>query len=461
MKKLLVVSTLCLSFFGAIAQNYDNIKNLLIFNKFDQAKTDFDKAMANAKFAGKPEAYILKTTIYAAIAMSEANKDKPSGLQLANEANDAFKKYREMDPDMGLVKDPIYQNGPINLYSAYYSAGYADYTTKSWQPGFEKLKKAVELSDILIAKKISNSPLDTNVLILAGITAESSNNNDDAANYYSRLADAKVGGDGFESVYRFLVSYYFKKKDLANFEKYKTLGSQIYPKSEFFTFDKIDFAAGLATNFNDKVSAVEEILAKDPDNFKANQVLGEILYDTLNSDKEGAVLPANADDLEKRMVELFTKAASVKANYEIPFLYIGDHFINKAAKTNDTRTAHASEMKARTKPGTMASKEDIAKRDMLDKKYGEDLEQARTPYEKAGAILADRAAKEGGLELREKEQYKKVANYLSEIFSYKRIQAKNKPADQAKYQAEEKKWNDIYESINAIKTLKKGHNSAN
>ncbi|HRF19232.1 MAG TPA: hypothetical protein PK977_13750, partial [Chitinophagaceae bacterium] len=100
-----------------------------------------------------------------------------------------------------------------------------------------------------------------------------------------------------------------------------------------------------------------------------------------------------------------------------------------------------------------------AKRDMLDKKYGDDLDQAREPYEKAGAILADRASKEGGLELREKEQYKKVANYLSEIYGYKRVQAKSKPADQAKFQAEEKKWNEIYDSINAIKTLKKGHDA--
>jgi hypothetical protein len=459
MKKLLVVLMVCLSAFAVNAQNYDNIKNLLVFNKFEQAKTDFDKAITNAKFASKAEAYILKTTIYAALAMSETNKDKPSGLELTKEANSAFIKYKEMDPEMALVKDPIYQNGPINLYSSYYSGGYTDYQAKNWQAGFDKLKRAVELSDIMIAKKIFSSPIDTNVLILAAITAESSKNNDDAAVYYGRLADNKIAGDGFEAAYRFLVRHYFEKRDMVNFEKYKALGKELYPKSEYFTFDKVDFAAGLATSFEDKVKTVEEVLANDPNNFKANQVLGEIIYDTLNSDKEGAVLPSNAPELEKRMIASFEKAAALKPNYEIPFLYIGDHFINKAAKTNDSRTAHAAEMKARTKPGTMASKEDIAKRDMLDKKYGEDLDGAREPYEKAGAILAERAAKESGLEIREKEQYKKVANYLSEIYGYKKVQSKGKPADQAKYAAEEKKWNEIYDTINAIKTFKKGHDN--
>lgn len=459
MKKLLLVSVVCLSGLIATAQNYDNIKNLLLLNKFEQAKTDFDKAFTNTKFASKAEAFILKTAIYAGLAMSDAYKDKPEGLQLANEAEAAFKKYREMEPDLKLIKDLVYQNGPINLYSAFYSGGFEDYKAKSWQSGYEKMKKAVELSDLLIAQKVFNAPLDTNVLILASITAESSGNKDDAAKYYVRLADAKVEGEGFESVYRFLVSYYFGKKDISNFEKYKTLGAQLYPKSEYFTYDKVDFAVGLANSFEDKLKAVEEILATDPDNFKANQVLGELIYEALNPEKEGAVIPENAADLEKRMVSSFLKAASVKANFEIPYIYMGDHFINKAAKTNDARSAHAADMKARTKPGTMASKEDVAKREMLDKKYGDDLEQAREPYEIAGSILAERAAKEGGLELREKEQYKKVANYLSEIYAYKKIMAKNKPADQAKFAAEEKKWNEIYDSINAIKTLKKGHDS--
>lgn len=75
----------------ATAQNYDNIKNQLLFNKFEQAKTDFDKAFTNAKFASKAEAFILKTAIYAGLAMSDANKDKPAGIQLANEAEAAFK----------------------------------------------------------------------------------------------------------------------------------------------------------------------------------------------------------------------------------------------------------------------------------------------------------------------------------------------------------------------------------
>lgn len=100
-------------------------------------------------------------------------------------------------------------------------------------------------------------------------------------------------------------------------------------------------------------------------------------------------------------------------------------------------------MKQRTKPGTQASKEDVAKRDALDVKYASTLEQARDPYEKAAAIFAKKEKLTG----QEKQQYKKVAGYLGDIYQNKIIKAKGNPADVAKYTAEKKKWDDVYDSV--------------
>lgn len=424
------------------AQNYDQIKTMLTLGQYQKAKEDIDKNMGNAKFTSKPDAYMLKAATYAALAMDNNNRNSATGLQLANEAEAAFKKYREMDPEGKLINDLVYQNGPVNLYSFFYSAGYNDYSTKSWQSAYEKLKKAVDLSDLLIAKKIITAAVDTNVLILAGITAEQSKNEDDAARFYARLVDAGIAGDEFESIYRYLVNHSFAKKDMAGFEKYKGLGMKLYPKSDYFTYDKVDFAVGLVDGFYEKVKAVEEVLATDPNNFKANQILGEIIYDTLNP-KEGDQLPSNAAELEVKMINAFKKSAEAKPGYEIPYLFMGDHFISKAVKANEARAAHAADMKSRTKPGQPNSKEDVAKRDLLDKQYGDALEAAREPYEKAAEIFASREL----TELRDKQQYKKACNYLADIFAFKKILAKGKPADQAKYAAEEKKWNDRYDSI--------------
>ena len=443
MKRLLFFLLASLSLIAATAQTYEAIKTLTIID-MKKAKVEIDKAMANPKFTSKAEAYMLKTTIYAAFAMDETNKNTQAGLDFAKEADAAFQKYREMDPALTMVKDPVYQNGPVNLYSSYYTSGYTDYSDKKYEAGYQKLKRAVEYSDLLIEKQLLTAPVDTNVLILAGITAENSNHKDEAAKYYTRMADLKIKGDGFESVYRFLVAHYFGKKDIPLFEKYKAIGAELYPKSEFFAFDKIDFAVGLETNFDAKVKSVEEVLATDPTNYKANEVLGEIIYDTLNSRNENAPLPSNADELEKKMDAAFRKAAVAKPDFENPWLYLGDHYINKAVKVDDARTALAGEIKARTKPGTMASKDDVAKRDALDKKYGDALEMAREPYEKAAALFAAHPS----LDMKQKQQYKKAASYLIDIYAYKKVTAtKMKSPDAVKYATEEKKWNDRWESI--------------
>jgi len=442
MKRILFLLLVCFSGSIAEAQNHEQIKTMLTLGQYQKAKDELDKNMGNAKFTSKAEAYMLKAAIYAALSMDNANKATATGEQLAADADAAFKKYKEMDQAMSLISDPIYQNGPINLYSFFYSSGYNDYTKKSWQAGFEKLKKAVELSDLLISKKIITAPLDTNVLVLAGVTAAESKNNEAAALYYGRLADAKIPGAEFESIYRYLVNYHFSKKDMTAFEKYKTLGLELYPQSDYFTYDKVDFAVGLVESFDEKIKAVEEILAADPANYKANQVLGEIIYDTLNP-KEGDPLPSNAAELEPKMVNAFQRSAAAKPGSELPYLFLGDHFISKAVKVNEARTAHAADMKTRTKSGQPNSKEDVAKRDLLEKQYGEALEAARDPYEKAAAIFATKT----NMALRDKQQYKKAANYLADIFAFKKIKAKGKPAEQAKYAAEERKWNDTYDTI--------------
>lgn len=454
-KTLLAVVALSFLVTFAGAQNMESIKTLLTLSQFKKAKEDLDKAMGNAKFSAKAEAFMLKAGIYAALSLDEEYKNKPEGNQLLTDAHAAYNKYKEMDKEQKLVDDGIYQNTPINLYSSYYSAGYYDYTKKSWKDGFEKLKTAVEFSDYLISKKLINAAVDTNVLILAGITAEQSGNKEQAASYYSRLADAKVGGADFESVYQFLVNYFFTHKEIEKFEKYKQIGAELYPKSEYFKYDKIDFAVGLETEFKARVKAVEEVLATDPDNVKANQILGELIYDTLDNQKEGAVLPDNAGELEKRMILAFNKSFAGKPDTIISQLFLADHFYFKSQKVNDQRAAHAKQIGAKPKP----TPEDLKKRADLDKEYLDAFDQLKDPSEKA----ADFYSKHGNLNAREKQQYKKVIGYLSDVYLNKKIFAKNAAdkakqtknaadvtkytAEQTKYAAEEKKWNDLYESI--------------
>lgn len=441
MKKTTFVLTMLMFALFTKAQNYDGIKNNILFGKYDDAKKDLDKGMTNPKFTAKPEAYALKATIYAALA--DDPKNAATADQLREEAYAAFTKYREMQPDGKLLEDIPYKNAPTFLHTTYFNSGYNDYKDKKWSAGLPKFEKVVALSDYMIEKKLFGAPLDTNSLILAGIMAENDGKTDVSAKYYARLADAKIQGQGFEDIYKFLVRYSFTKKDMAAFDKYKALGAQLYPESEFFKYDKTDFAVGLEETFDAKVKGLEQVLANDPSNYKSSLLLGQIIYDTLYSDKEGAVKPANAAELETKMIAAFKKASESNPNEILPNLYLGEYFINKAAALNEKKEALAAEIKKATKPGAQPSKENIAKRDALDKEFDDDYEQARVAYEKAGELFAKKSSLTGP----EKQQYKNVAGYLGDIYTYKKDKAKGKPAEIAKYTEQEKKWNDLYGSI--------------
>lgn len=448
MKKSLLFFVVLVLAAAVQAQNYESVKNLMVLQQFKKAKEDVDKGMGNAKFAAKAEAYILKAAIYAGLANDPANKQTAAGDQLINDADAAFSKFKEMDPSMALLSDPIYQNAPIQLYQYLFSSGYKDYEAKSWAASFQKFKKVVEFSDLLIGRKIVQIAADTNSLLLAGLTAESGGNKDEAVKYYSRMAELRVGSQGYEGIYRFLVNYYATKKDEANFEKYKAIGKELYPKSEFFTYDKVDFAVGLEEDFNKKIEALEATVASDPNNTKAVQLVAELIYDTLNSQKDGAVQPANAAALEGKMLAALNKLTQLKPGDEYPYLLLGGHFINKRDKLDEVRSKHVTEMKSRTKPGAPASKEDVAKRDTLDAQFARALLAIEAPYVKAAEIYSKKPQPMTAVDI---QRYKNVAGYLGDIATFKKNKAKGNAADLAKYTAEEKKWNDLYDEISKMK----------
>jgi hypothetical protein len=443
-KTIFFAAMLTMTGLFAGAQNYKDIGNQLLLKQYKQAKDELDKNITKEKFAAKADAWILKTAIYAALSTDSAfMATSPQASQLLPEAEAAWTKYKSMDgPNYPLLKDLLYKEAPVNLYTALFNKAYKEYQAQTWEPAFTTFKKVAELSDILSANQLLNSPVDTTVLILTAYTGETSNHKDEAAIYYKKLAEAKVAGSGNEFIYRFLVLHAFEKNDMAAFDKYKALGKSLYPTSEYFDYDKTDFAVGLSQGFETKMKSMEEVLAKDPNDYKANVTLAQLVYDTLHP-KEGKPFPDENGAMEGKLVNALTRAAAAKPEDELVWLVMGDHFIDKADKVNDARAAHVQDMKNRTKPGTQPAKADIAKRDELDKAYAEAFDKAREPYEKAAALMSARADKLTGSQ---KQQYRKVAGYLGDIYTYKKAQAKA-PADQAKFTADAKKWNDLYDTL--------------
>jgi hypothetical protein len=446
MKRILIAAIAIASFAETgRSQSLESIKTIVMLGQLDKAKTDFDKAASNPKFMGKSEAYLLKTSIYAGLSMTEQNRNTPAGNVLVADAEAAFSKYKSMEPEMTKFgEETIYQNGPINIYSNFYNQGLAGYNEKKWNEAIPALKKAIDFSDFLIGKKLLPFPLDTNLLILTGVVGERAKNEEVTSMAYGRLVNAQVSGSDFEGVYQYLVRYYFQHKDMANFEKIKMQGAKLYPQSDFFQLDRLDFAVGLVDGFNEKLNALNEVIGAESDNYKAHELRWSIIYDTLNSYEEGAVKPSNATELESAMLISLKKCTALKPQEVKNFLFLGSYYVGKKEAANEARVKFAEEVQKKTKPGTKASPADIAKRDQLDKEYYQSLEPILDPYLGAAAIYAAKSH----LDAREKQQYKNIAGYLAEIYETKKKRApKDKPAEIAKWTAEEKKWNDVYESI--------------
>lgn len=283
MKRILSLVAL-FAFVGSTgwSQSLESVKTVVMLGQMDKAKADFDKAAANPKFLAKPEAYALKTAIYAALSMTDQNRNTSTGHALALEADAAFTKYKSLEPELTkFSEETIYQNGPINIYSNYYNQGLASYNEMNWNEAIPKLQKAIDYSDFLIEKKLLPFPLDTNLLILTGVVGERAKNGEVTTMAYGRLVDAKVTGTDFEGVYQYLVRYYFQNKDLANFEKLKTMGAQLYPESDFFKLDRLDFAVGLVDGFTDKLNALNNEIDSLPNNYKAHELRWSFIYDEL------------------------------------------------------------------------------------------------------------------------------------------------------------------------------------
>ncbi len=438
MKKItLLFTTLCFALVS-FSQNYGDIQGQLLIGNVKKAKADLDKRMTNEKFAAKAEAYILKATVYS-YAAADSTISPAEKLLLTQEADQAFTKYKQMEPGYAALNETVYKDAPAYIYSNYFNEGLSLIEQKNWKEAHEMFQKVYGYSNFLKERKTLNSPLDTVVVLYTGYTAEQSGDKGKAAQYYKELADAKVQSS-YESVYNFLVIYYFEQKDMDNFEKYRKLGLELFPQSDFFKNEQADFALGLDNSFDSKLKSLEEVLQKNPNDFKAQLALGRTIFDTLYSIAEGAVPPANATELERKMIAAFTKASSLDSENDLVLLYMGDHYIQQANKVNDDISSLENEI---NKKGgkAKASKDDNAKLATLEKNLDDLYENTRVPYEKAAGLYA----KKGQLNATEKQQYRNIAGFLGDIYTRKREKAEKAKAPNLKQlQADEEKWNDLY-----------------
>jgi tetratricopeptide (TPR) repeat protein len=405
MKRILFSSLLLLSACAVFAQPSRKANDLIKQNKTQEAKTEIDKVLANEKNAKDAEAWYVKSKVYSQIANDEQlSASVPDAREISFEA---VKKYTEL-ADKNLLSMTLENFKPImDVYQGYFKTGATYYNNNNFADAYNNFKKCLEVSQYMVSKGWSSLKVDTSVILYTGISAEKSNKKDEAAIYYSMLADAKVTGEGMQEIYKWLADYYNQKKDTENAQKYVTLGKELFPKDAFWG----GFELELAREKGDKnaiYSKYEEIIKNDPTNHLYIYNYGVELYkDAYNEDT--AKRPANSAEMINKAMEHFKKTIELKPDYASANLVMGQILYNQGVDINAQAKAIKAPAGGKLKPEDQ-KKKDEAKAAMLKK-----FDEAIPYFEKVDQLLGG----QGKLKMEERQNLKDAYDLMITIYDQK------------------------------------------
>lgn len=417
---------------GVKAQDYKKVRDALVLaqvpgtagqTKLEEAKAQLDKVIADPKADGKAETYLLKTEVYGTIAGNENLKARYPTADL--EALQALKKYLELEPNEAKIKEDRYA-GVNSAYSSLFSAGVKYYNLKNWDSSFAKFKDVVELGDILTARKWTTSAFDTTSYLYAGVTAQNAKKDNEAAKYYSKIADRKIAGKDYEGIYDYLTKYYLNSNNQPEFKKYLAIAKQVYPANTLW--NDLEFS-----NTTDN-APVEDMVKKFEDADAAKTIDAKSYLDYgdyfINNKKIKELDPSQRAQYTNKAFYAFSKAADLDTANGLSSY--------NAGIAAYTLFEDASDSARKIKGVTVAIK---TKRAAADKQADSAADRSITWLEKSYNTLSNKANRTGT----EKNVLGKSTDLLYNLYSYKRDRTKAlNPKNYDKYDAKVKYYDNMH-----------------
>lgn len=449
MKRLISLSVCILLLSHAGMAQFDQVKTYLMLNQLPKAKEAIDEMEKKGKVSTKPEFYAAKATVLAGMMKGV---EPAESAKLMNESIASYRKFLAADPTNAgkFIQDPTYSATPFTYYSTFFNEGIGNFNKKDYDASAVSFKNATEWSEFLIKNNQIGLAFDTSANYLAGASYQNAGKIDDALVYYNKLADKKIGGGDYADMYKYMTYQYFLRDDMANFERTRSVGKELYPSDQFFTLDELDLILDME-DANAKLAKLDAKVAKEPGNIKLAQTYGAILFDKLNERDVDVSTPQYAKE-EEKMISLLTKTAEAMPEDASSIFYLGKHQWYKSdrirAQIFDVNDAirKFNDAQKPDKAGKLPPppKDLTAKRDSLRKAQEMAMDKAVPYLLKAQPIMEKTYTKSRG----ETQNYKILVDDLIQYYSFKRQYAKTN-AEKLKYEAEEKKWDAIYTKIKA------------
>ncbi len=438
MKKLLLLAMFTVTAHMVFAQDLKKVQTSYLINRFEDAKTEVDKVMADSKQSGKPEAMYWKSKVYAAIFKDDKLREKyPNALK---DADDAFQKYLAADPTMVEVKGKGAE-AFFDMYATSFKQGVNNFNTKKWDEAAGFFKVSVQYSDIIFKNKFSNANIafDTTSLLYLAYAYQNAGKPAEAAKFYSRLADNKVTGENYLDIYKFLANHYTITKDEANFKKYMAVGRELYPAYAWDEYD-IDFMDQNMTLDQKTTLYDKEDAAGTLSEIKYLQ-FGDIFVNAHHKDK-------TLDSTKERFynvkaVDAYKKAFAKNAQNGIAAYNVGVIYYNFYGEFDDQYAANIrlmqginserAEKPAEKDPKKKAAADALYKQKTdpikkanadIEKPLMDNLDMSIEWLEKSYTILKVKATRTAT----EKSVINKAVDFLANLYAYKRDRNRGKDA---------------------------------
>ncbi|GAC1388248.1 MAG: hypothetical protein NVSMB45_18020 [Ginsengibacter sp.] len=284
MKKTIIAAIIVMLSVGSFAQNIETAKKAFDKGDLSTAKTQIDAYVSSN--ATNPMGYFLKAKVYEALTASAtlsgivpnsgevAFESFKKGMELAN---------GNKEVTLEMLKDKNFYNSLLNLYNDYYNrgikafnAGSASHNPADFSNSVDAFIMANNVGKWAVGNKIPTtlSLLDTALVLDIGQAAINAQKSDVAEFYFKQLADANVSGTkdgsaGFNLPYQWLAQYYRDKKDDANFNNYVNKGRQLFPNDQYFDGVMLDYY-GAKKDYPNLFKKYDEMNTRYPDSARYN-----------------------------------------------------------------------------------------------------------------------------------------------------------------------------------------------
>lgn len=406
MQKFLLTLLFAMAGTTMFAQKIDDVTEQMGKQDWGKAKEAVDKFLANEKNAKNADGWYYKAHIYNNLSKDEKYKSLVTDGKM--DAFNAYKKYLEVEPKA--IRGTLEQHVLLfDIYNGYFDEGAKSFNDKQFGKAYTGFKNALLVEEFISGKGMSYNgfafpTFDTSLIQNIALSAYQDKNEDEAATWYQKLADKKIGGKDLMDVYQFLVDYFNKKKDMANREKYMNIGRELYPDNDYWLDVELN-----DVDPKDKMKVFakyEELLAKYPAKYLLAYNYGVELF---NYAYTGDSKPADYEATQAKIESVLKKAIELNSTADANML-MSRHYYNMVYDIQDAQKLIKGTTAADQKKRNDLKAQMIAKVDLM-------LPYALKAYDIYDAKTNMRPIEKGN--------FKVVADILSAAYELKGDKAKS------------------------------------